>query len=98
DSFLGSGEYQGKAYTYKAALEASGGSAPSPFSTKFLRLHIPRIEVEGNTLKDDIAYFQAHPDERFISDGDISVVSAPKDLAPRLGDLLPDPGRPVVRY
>jgi peptidoglycan/xylan/chitin deacetylase (PgdA/CDA1 family) len=28
DSYLGGGEYQGHAYTYKAALEASGGSAP----------------------------------------------------------------------
>ena len=61
-------------------------------------MHIPRIAVTGNTLRDAIAKLKSHPELRYISDGDPTTVSAPKNLAAELGDVTADLGRPLIRY
>jgi len=98
DSLLASGEYDGMAYEYKAAVEVSGGSAPSPFTVGFSPLHIPRIQVTESALQDMIDGFTSNPELRYVSDGDPAAISAPSVLAKKLGEPLPDLGRPVIRY
>ncbi len=44
------GEYEGQAYYYKAAVEVSGGFAPSPHSLNFNPLHIPRVQAIQSEL------------------------------------------------
>jgi peptidoglycan/xylan/chitin deacetylase (PgdA/CDA1 family) len=92
------GTYQGNKYTYTAAMEASGGPSVSPFSTKFKPLHVTRIQVTGNALKNQIDYFKKHPELRFISDGDPAAIAVPETFAGALGGLQQNLGRPVVRY
>lgn len=98
DSLLASGEYDGMTYAYKAAVEVSGGSTPSPFTAAFRPLHIPRIQVTGSALQDMIGGFTSNPELRYVSDGDPAAISAPSVLAGKLGEPLPDLGRPVIRY
>ncbi len=98
EGILASGEYDGITYAYTAALTVDGTPAFSPFSTEFRPLHISRITASGNYLAQAIARLKADPQLRYISDGDPTTVSAPLDLDPKLGDLLPDLGRPVIRY
>lgn len=98
DSILASGEYQGLRYSYSAALSLGGTPAYSPFSTKFRLLHLPRIMVTADALERVLAQLKPGSPLRYVSDGDPLTVSAPQDLPPELGDLLPDLGRPVIRY
>ena len=98
ESLLASGTYKGKAYKYTSAVTLGDKLSPSPFSTLFNRMHIPRISVTGNTLRDAIANLKSHPELRYISDGDPTTVSAPATLAAELGDVTDDLGRPLIRY
>lgn len=98
DSLLVEGEYQGETYAYRGAVEVTGGPSPSPFSDKFKPLHIPRIIARGSAVQDLIEAFRQRPELRYVSDGDAAAVSAPKDLAPELGGVLPELGRPLVSY
>ncbi len=98
DSLLASGEWEGTSYRYLAAVEVTGGATPSPFSTAFSPLHIPRIIVTGDALRAAIQRFKDHPELRYVSDGDSAAVSFPAGPADELGSLLPDLGRPVLTY
>lgn len=98
DDALFSGEYEGTAYSYSAAVEVTGGPAPSPFSLDFDPLHIPRTIVRGDALDDLLDYFRQNPELRYISDGDPAAVSAPQDLPEELGTPPADLGRPLIRY
>jgi peptidoglycan/xylan/chitin deacetylase (PgdA/CDA1 family) len=110
DAIIASGEYKktetskGVKYAYSAAVSIVGNPCASPFSTKFEALHIPRIRggndplTGDNYLTDAIQNFKDNPRLRYISDGDPTTVSAPKDLDTKLGDILADLGRPVIRY
>jgi peptidoglycan/xylan/chitin deacetylase (PgdA/CDA1 family) len=98
DAILASGTYQGHAYHYTAALKEAGGPAFSPFSSKFQALHINRIQVTGNTLKSVLALLNKHPELRYVSDGDPTTISAPRNLPAQLGTLRNDTSRPIVRY
>jgi hypothetical protein len=61
-------------------------------------MHIPRITVTGNTLRDAIDNLKSHPELRYISDGDPTTVSAPKSVVEALGAIRDDLGRPIVQY
>ncbi len=95
---LARGVYDGKAYKYASAVTLGDTLCPSPFSTLFNAFRIPRITVTGNTLKDAISDLKSHPENRYISDGDPTTVSAPATLAAILGSVTDDLGRPLVRY
>ena len=92
------GTWNDLSYDYKGVLEVTGGGSPSPFSTKFEPLHIHRIEVAGDSLKQAIQGYKDHPELRYVSDGDPTVISAPTKLASALGQPLSDLGRPLLRY
>jgi peptidoglycan/xylan/chitin deacetylase (PgdA/CDA1 family) len=98
DSLIASGEYDGVTYAYTAALNVDGSASFSPYSTKFRPLHISRITASHDYVAQAIARLKANPQLRYISDGDPTTVSAPLDLDPKLGELLSDLGRPVIRY
>jgi peptidoglycan/xylan/chitin deacetylase (PgdA/CDA1 family) len=74
------GSYQGASYHNDAILGVSGGPAPSPFSSHFDPLHLPRIQVVGKELGKWIRYFEKHPGESFVSDGETDTVSFPAGL------------------
>lgn len=102
DNILKSGTYKSLSYnytyTYTAAVSIAERACASPFSTAFNAYHIPRIRGSGNNILNAIQNFKQHPGLRYISDGDPTTVSAPKNLDPALGDVSADLGRPVVRY
>jgi peptidoglycan/xylan/chitin deacetylase (PgdA/CDA1 family) len=98
DALLAKGESDGVTYAYAAALTLGGVPSYSPFSTDFRPYHIPRIMVTGQSFKALLATLKASAGLRYISDGDPLVVSAPQTVAAELGELLPDLGRPVIRY
>jgi peptidoglycan/xylan/chitin deacetylase (PgdA/CDA1 family) len=98
DDALFKGQWEDLSYDYKGVLEVTGGGSPSPFSTKFEPLHIHRIEVAGDSLKQAIQGYKDHPELRYVSDGDPTVISAPTEFAKSLGQPLPDLGRPLIRY
>ena len=98
DALLRKGTWEDTSYAYVAAVEVTGGAAPSPFSTKFDPLHIPRVIVTGDALSKAIQAFKDDPALRYISDGDPAAVSVPTGTADELGTLRSDLGRPVVTY
>ena len=72
------GSIYGASYQHDAILQVSGGSAPSPFSKGFDPLRLPRIQALESELSHWLGYFDRHPHERFISDGDPQTVAVPK--------------------
>ncbi len=98
DSTITSGEYEGVRYAYTAAVSINGVPCASPFSTEFNELRIPRVRGSNPYLIDAVQLLKTNPGLRYISDGDPTTVSAPKQVDSKLGDILEDLGRPVVRY
>jgi peptidoglycan/xylan/chitin deacetylase (PgdA/CDA1 family) len=72
------GHAAGAIYEHEAILTAGGGPAPSPFSVRFDRYHIPRVQVVGATLANWLQYFGTHPGQRYVSDGDQNTVTIPR--------------------
>ena len=98
-SILLDGEHEGVAYRYSAVVKAWGDSAPSPFSSKFDSVRIPRITAAPpKAVADLLAYFERYPKLRFVSDGDPGTLSFPQELPSELGDLRSDLDLRVVRY
>ena len=91
DSVLKSGEYEGIDYAYTAAARSGATPCPSPFSTDFDPLHIPRYRGSESYITDAIQNFKDNPGLRYVSDGDPTTVSAPAELAAKLGERA---GRP----
>lgn len=98
ESLLSQGEYNGTKYSYTAVLANGTTMTPSPFSSKFNALHVVCLKVTGDALQQAIDNFKKHPDLKYISDGDPTTVSAPKQVSDELGIPRTDLGRPVVRY
>lgn len=98
DSILAGGRYEDITYAYTAALSLGAVPCPSPFSTEFRPLHIPRIRGSANFITDAIKALKKSPGTRYISDGDPITISAPHDLPAELGKLPDDLGRQIIRY
>lgn len=62
---LFAGAFEGIEYRYRGVVQVGGGPCPSPFSTGFDPLHIPRIQVTGLALDEQIAFFRKHPELHF---------------------------------
>jgi len=86
------GHAAGVSYEHEAILMVGGGPAPSPFSGRFDPYHLPRIQAVGSALADWLRYFEQHPKERFVSDGDLETVTVPIG---RRGEVRPRPGQNV---
>ncbi len=98
DSILAAGTHEDLSYRYLAAVEVTGGSSSSPYSTEFAPLHIPRIVVDGGSLRAAVQRFKDNPKLRYVSDGDPSAVSFPEGVPDELGAALADLGRPIITY
>lgn len=77
------GEFKGTPYRHEAILMVAGGAAQSPFSIGCDLLHLPRIQVPGPDLKHWLSYYEKHPGEIFVSDGQPGTVTFPKVLQPK---------------
>lgn len=74
------GSYGNTTYHNDGILKVSGGPAFSPFDARWDPLHLPRIQVTGKDLERLIRYFENHPNEIFVSDGEADKVSFPAAL------------------
>ncbi|MBN1321832.1 MAG: polysaccharide deacetylase family protein [Thermoleophilia bacterium] len=98
DSILTGGQYEDITYAYTAALSLGAVPCPSPFSTEFRPLHIPRIRGSAKYITDAIKALKKNSGLRYISDGDPITISAPENLTAGLGELPDDLGRKIIRY
>ncbi|SKA84769.1 Polysaccharide deacetylase [Caloramator quimbayensis] len=78
------GEYSDIKYENKAVLLVGSNPAYPIYSTKTKTDAIPRIRASemntsGTGLYDWLEYFDKHPKERYISDGDVNTISIPID-------------------
>jgi hypothetical protein len=78
------GSHNGTEYHHKAIFLVSGGPAPSPFDLNCQFTRLPRIQVTGNELGRWLRYFDAHPDQVYVSDGDPARITVPGALLPRV--------------
>src|SRR5262245_37156834 len=76
-SWAVSGTAKGSSYRHDAILMVAGGAAPSPFAKNFDPLHLPRIQAVDSDLGYWLSYFEKNPGERFVSDGNPSVITVP---------------------
>jgi len=91
------GTAKGSSYQHDAILMVAGGAAPSPFARNFDALHLPRIQAVEHDLAYWLAYFEKHPGERFVSDGDPAAVTVQGAQRDRLRSPLPGSLRVVER-
>ncbi len=78
------GSAKGTAYEHDAILMVAGGAALSPFARGFDPMRLPRIQVLERDLASWLAWFDKHPQERFVSDGDAATVTVPADRREKL--------------
>jgi hypothetical protein len=83
------GSAMGVSYRHDAILMVAGGAAPSPFSRGFDPLRVPRIQAVERDLAFWLRYFDRHPQERFVSDGDAARITVPSSRRDRLREDLP---------
>jgi len=78
------GSAKGTAYEHDAILMVAGGAAPSPFARGFDPTRLPRIQALERDLASWLTWFDNHPHERFVSDGDPATVTVPADRRDKL--------------
>ena len=81
------------AYRHDAILQVAGGAAPSPHARAFDPFHLPRIQALESELAHWLGYFDRNPQERYVSDGDASLITVP---AGSLDKVRRSPGAKVV--
>lgn len=79
-ALLASGSSEGQTYANRAALKVGAEPAPSPASTKFKPMALPRIQAydgeSGSTFW--LNQLKKHPKRRYVSDGDPHTITVPK--------------------
>jgi peptidoglycan/xylan/chitin deacetylase (PgdA/CDA1 family) len=80
-------------YRHDAVLKVAGGAAPSPHARGFDPYHLPRIQALESELSHWLAYFERNPQERYVSDGDASMITVPPGT---LDKVRRSPGAKVV--
>jgi peptidoglycan/xylan/chitin deacetylase (PgdA/CDA1 family) len=81
------GNFNGTSYRHDAILMVAGGATPSPFSRRFDPYHLPRIQAVESELRFWLRYFEHHPEERFVSDGDAAVITIPPARRAEIRDM-----------
>ena len=72
------GTYNGSEYHHPNVLEVSGGPNVSPFDQEWDPLSIDRVIVAPNHLERLLAGYDSDPSNRFVSDGEVNVISVPE--------------------
>jgi hypothetical protein len=79
------GTYRGgKTYTFQGVLEVSGGPNVSPFDARWNPHSIKRVIAAPGALEHQLAYYDQHPEQRYVSDGDPGTVTVPQREAAHL--------------
>jgi len=81
---LKSGSYQGTSYHNIAALLVGAEPAPSPVSKDFDPYRLPRVQAIQSELDLWLGYFKRHPEQRYVSDGDLDTVTVPKSMVDKI--------------
>jgi peptidoglycan/xylan/chitin deacetylase (PgdA/CDA1 family) len=81
------------AYRHDAILQVAGGASPSPHARAFDPFHLPRIQAIESELAHWLGYFDRNPQERYVSDGDASLITVPPGT---LDKVRRSPGAKVV--
>lgn len=84
-SYVIKGSFEGKEYHNKAVLLVGSNPAKPSYHKDTNMGRIPRVrasemETENTGLYDWLEYFENHPEERYISDGDPNTISYPAEL------------------
>jgi hypothetical protein len=74
----------GKTYDYQTVLEVSGGPNESPYDVKYDGHSVNRVISAPGALDRELDYFDKHPEERFVSDGDPNTITVPAAAASRV--------------
>jgi len=72
------------AYRFQAILQVGSEPAPAPASAAFNPLILPRVQAGEQLLSYWLTWFDQHPDDRYVSDGDPACVAYPARLSARL--------------
>lgn len=95
------GSWEDVTYDYDGVFLVGARPAPSPYAADFDSLAIPRIRSQGAdgpgakwSSAHWLDYLEAHPDERYTSDGDPARISFPAESADQLGDDLQQRANP----
>ena len=85
-SLLRSGEWEGHAYAFEAAVEVAGGPSLPPGARGFDPMRIPRVQTGTGAEQSRQAFehFERRPQDRYRSDGDPDTIAFPKARAGRL--------------
>lgn len=74
-----SGVYEGYEYKHIAVLKVGAQPAKAPNTRDFNSLSLPRIKASTDIIERWLQYFEDHPEERYISDGNPQTITIPKD-------------------
>ena len=91
------GTAKGTTYRTDGVMMVAGGAAPSPFAKAFDAMRIPRIQAVEKDLSYWLKYFESHPSERYVSDGDPSTITIPSGQRVKLKSPLPKDTKVVER-
>jgi hypothetical protein len=85
------GSYEGTEYENVAVLNVGWDPDKSPYHMDFDPTSIHRVRasetnVDNVGLYDWLAYFDKHPSQRYISDGDLEIVTVPESKADSLSE------------
>lgn len=72
------GEYEGTAFENIGVLLVGSTPAPSPYNKNFPPYALERVQVFEDNLDKWIKYFEENPDQKYVSDGHLEVVSFPE--------------------
>lgn len=78
------GAWNSQRYHFGAVLQVGSEPAPAPASAAFNPLVLPRVQAGDALLSYWLTWFDTHPDERYVSDGDQATLSFPARLSARL--------------
>lgn len=102
--YVVSGSFEGVSYRHKAVLKVGSNPAPSPNSVTFDPQRLPRvraseIEVQGTGIYDYLKYFEKNPGKKYISDGNLDIVTIPESEASNIDmDKIEQNNKKLVTY
>lgn len=98
--YIHKGSYDGIEYENIAVMEVGWNPAFSPYDARLNPLSLPRIR--GSKIKVDnvgmfnyISYFDNHPEAKFISDGQVDVITYPSGYG---DNIVEQEGKEIYEY
>ncbi|HHY39163.1 MAG TPA: polysaccharide deacetylase family protein, partial [Clostridia bacterium] len=74
------GKFEGTTYSNRAFLLVGAEPAVPPLRKGHDPYKLPRVQATSEELEKWLSYFKSHPEERYVSDGDPSVITVHPDL------------------